>query len=191
MYGRETKTQKRREDMALRKNKLVRAALLVGLAAGTAIMTGCTLWKSMDGAERVPEESFSLKGAGVQLSRGTVNMGMCWLEIPYNMEKEVQKADDNALSFALAGASGAVFGTVQGANRIVGGVFEILFSPFPPYGPIMCPGWPPYLGPKTPKPSGDDGKSQGSGKPETPKNQSGGVFDVKIQEDGGKKDGGN
>ena len=127
--------------MALRKNKLVRAALLVGLAAGTAIMTGCTLWKSMDGAERVPEESFSLKGAGVQLSRGTVNMGMCWLEIPYNMEKEVQKADDNALSFALAGASGAVFGTVQGANRIVGGVFEILFSPFPPYGPIMCPGW--------------------------------------------------
>lgn len=191
MHGRETKTQKGRENMALRKNTLVRAALFVGLAAGTAMMMGCTLWRSMDGAERVPNEPFSLKGAGVQLGRGTVNMGMCWLEIPYNMEKEVRKADDNALSFALAGASGAVFGVVQSANRIVGGAFEILFSPFPPYGPIMCPGWPPYLGPKASEPSGDEGKSRSGDAPVKPKKQSGGVLDVQIDEDGEKKDGGN
>lgn len=97
-----------------------------------------------------PQERFSLSGTGHQLGRGVTNLALCWLEIPYQVEAHVgndriQRPFD-VVGTILSGAVGAVEGTVWGVGRGLGGIVEVVLSPFPPYGPLMSPAYPPYIG---------------------------------------------
>lgn len=64
-----------------------------------------------------------------KLTRGVINLGFCWVEIPAGLR-------DN-------GASGLVSGTVNTVKRAVVGAIEIVTFPFPvpndDYGPLMEP----------------------------------------------------
>ena len=117
----------------------------VGLAA---LMAGCG---ATPRAQTSEAEGFSLAGTGRECGRGVVNVTLCWLEIPYEVEAGIRKkpisGPFDAVGATLRGALGVVSGAVSGVERIIGGTLEVLLSPFPPYGPLMDPPYPPYLNP--------------------------------------------
>jgi putative exosortase-associated protein (TIGR04073 family) len=122
------------------------AAVALGLFAGGCAGSGSA--RTEKGPNR---DDWSLTGTGRELGRGLTNVGLCWLEIPHRMEDAVrdQKISDpvDAGSAVFHGMLGAVHGALRTAGRAVGGVLEIVLSPFPPYGPINSPPYPPYLNP--------------------------------------------
>jgi putative exosortase-associated protein (TIGR04073 family) len=118
--------------------------------------TGCAHYRLKD---KEVDESFSFKGTGRELSRGVTNMAFCWLELPHEIECKIRDNNPDApfgmISSSIAAALGAIKGTLWTVDRFVGGAVEIAFSPFPPYDPIMHPGYPPYLNFKKRKQSED------------------------------------
>ncbi len=95
-------------------------------------------------------EPLSVKGTGHEFFRGVTNIAFCWLEIPHEIEAGVRESTSTGSPFgivspAFAFVIGALNGTVWGVERAIGGAFEVVLSPFPPYGPIMRPAYPPYL----------------------------------------------
>jgi len=114
--------------------------------------------KARDGTEKI-----SLKGTGRQMARGGVNMALCWLELPHEMEEGIQENNSHGpfglVSNAFHIAFGALRGAVWSVERCAGGAVEIAFSPFPPYDPIMHPAYPPYVKPeKIIEPKEDDSR---------------------------------
>ena len=97
-----------------------------------------------------PEYGFSLKGTGRQVGRGLTNVALCWLEVPYHVEKQVGESPMghpfDVIGSTLSGALGVVNGAIWGVGRGLGGVIEVVLSPFPPYEPLMKPAYPPYVG---------------------------------------------
>ncbi len=127
---------------------LRRACMLVAVVGVGLLAAGCTVGPSR---REVPEGRMSLKGTARQFGRGLTNLGLCWLEIPYQVEKQVAGSriehPFDAVGSTLNGAVGVVNGAIWGVGRGVGGVFEIILSPFPPYEPIVRPAYPPYVRP--------------------------------------------
>lgn len=111
------------------------------------IMSGCTFGGSRVESSRW--ETISFKKMGEDAGRGIVNVSFCWMEVPHKVKERVKKepvhGPFNVVGGTLRGAFGALSGSIYGARRGVGGVFEFALSPFPPYGPLMYPAYPPYL----------------------------------------------
>jgi hypothetical protein len=120
------------------------------------VLCGLVLWAGgcavcCPGAEEqeTPRRA-SLRGTGRETGRGLLNVGFCWLEIPAGAEEGVRKEKiEGGLDIVgafLRGTWGLLGGTVDGLGRGIGGIFEVLLSPFPPYDPIQNPPCPPYFG---------------------------------------------
>jgi hypothetical protein len=81
--------------------------------------------------------------------RGVTNVGFCWFEVIEGAQQSLVAHKgwglcgilDKSIHLPFAVAGGAL----HGAERAVSGVVETAFSPFPPYGPMIDPAWPPYL----------------------------------------------
>ena len=110
-------------------------------------LSGCFCCMKRKGA--MEEEKPSLKGTAREMGRGGVNMTLCWLELPHEIERSVRERDSIGPFGLVANAFRIAFGTVRGAvwsaERCAGGAVEIALSPFPPYEPIMDPAYPPYV----------------------------------------------
>jgi putative exosortase-associated protein (TIGR04073 family) len=110
---------------------------------------GCATYRPAQVGRQTSEETFSLKGTGHELGRGVTNIALCWLEVPHEIEARVRESDSGRpfgiVSNAFGAALGALNGAIWGVERAVGGAFEVVLSPFPPYDPIMKPAYPPYL----------------------------------------------
>lgn len=93
--------------------------------------------------------STSFMGTGREFTRGIANMAFCWLELPHEIEGKIRDNNPDApfgmITSSIAATLGAIKGTFWTTDRFVGGAVEIALSPFPPYEPIMHPGYPPYL----------------------------------------------
>lgn len=92
---------------------------------------------------------FSCKGFLRQTGRGFVNIAFCWMEVPYEIKRSLTEKDNLELLGVFTNTYNVVAGTVSGAVhtvvRCAGGIYEVTFAPFPPYEPLMCPAYPPYL----------------------------------------------
>ncbi len=127
----------------------MRAARAAVLGVVVALLsTGCA-WM----VEPVHDDGgLSLTGTAKELSRGATNVGLCWLEIPQDIQERLSDNQPGEPFPILAGSVdlvlGTVFGAVNGVRRGVGGLFEVVLSPFPPYDPLLTPPLPPYLKPK-------------------------------------------
>lgn len=119
-----------------------------------SLFIGCATYRPAQVGRGTAEENFCLKGTGHELGRGVTNIAFCWLEIPHEIEARVREGDSGrpfgVVSNAFDAALGAINGAIWGVERAVGGAFEVLLSPFPPYDPIMEPAYPPYLNFKKP-----------------------------------------
>lgn len=113
------------------------------------VVSGCATYRPAKIGSKGDNEPFSLKGTGCESGRGIVNIGFCWLEIPHEVEARIRKNDSghpfSIIPNTFSAALGIVGGTVCSVERVFGGTFEIILSPFPPYSPIMNPAYPPYL----------------------------------------------
>ena len=113
------------------------------------LATGCATYRPSKVGRGTTGESFSLKGTGGESGRGIVNIAFCWFEIPHEVEARIRENDSghpfSIVSNAFDAALGAANGAVWGAERAIGGACELALSAFPPYDPIMKPGYPPYL----------------------------------------------
>jgi putative exosortase-associated protein (TIGR04073 family) len=124
-----------------------------------SLISAATIWIAVMGTgcahcgfiEEEEEGNFSLKGSAGEFSRGAVNVALCWLEIPHKVEAKIRKVEPKGpfgiLSSGFAIIGGTIKGSLWGVKRLAGGSVEIAFSPFPPYEPMMHPGYPPYLNP--------------------------------------------
>ena len=125
----------------------VKTGLVAGIVSVVILVSGCSMNTRRP---ETPEERFSLKGTGRQLGRGLTNVGLCWLEVPYQVERQVGETPIDhpfdVIGCGLSGAVGVVNGAIWGVGRGLGGVIEVVLSPFPPYEPIMKPAYPPYIG---------------------------------------------
>jgi len=124
----------------------------IGLACAMVfLVTGCSSYRPARVGREAQTERFSLAGTGSELGRGAANIAFCWLEIPHEIEANVrdERLGDpfGVVSAAFSAVIGAVNGAVWSVERAVGGAFEVVLSPFPPYGPLMEPAYPPYLNP--------------------------------------------
>ena len=73
---------------------------------------------------------------GTKLTRGILNLGTGWLEVPAQMA-ERKKTDHTAVWWMV---HGAIYGVMRGTARTLYGVFDILTFPVAPYSaPIMQP----------------------------------------------------
>ena len=128
---------------------VVKVAVFVTAVCCVALFMGCATYRPAQVGRGTAEEPFCLKGTGHELGRGVTNIALCWLEIPHEIEARVREGHSGSpfgvVSNAFDAALGAINGTMWGAERAVGGAFEVLLSPFPPYNPIMEPAYPPYL----------------------------------------------
>lgn len=92
---------------------------------------------------------FSCKGYLRQVGRGLVNVACCWTEIPYEIKRRLDAKDNLEMLGVFTNTYNVVAGTAAGAfhtvTRCVGGIYEVTFAPFPPYDPLMCPAYPPYM----------------------------------------------
>ena len=113
------------------------------------MVSGCATYRPARIGSKGDSEPFSLKGTGGEFGRGLMNISFCWLEIPHEVEARIRDDDSghpfSIISNTFSAILGIVSGTVWSVERAVGGTFEIIFSPFPPYSPIMNPAYPPYL----------------------------------------------
>jgi putative exosortase-associated protein (TIGR04073 family) len=111
--------------------------------------TGCGSYRPARVGRGGDQEAFSLKGTGCELGRGAANIAFCWLEVPHEIEARVREDRSGRPFSVISGVFSALLGTIDGtiwaAERAIGGAFEIVLSPFPPYEPIMEPAYPPYL----------------------------------------------
>lgn len=92
---------------------------------------------------------FSFKSFGKQFTRGLMNVGFCWLEVPYQIKARLTDPDLNQPDAILTQVYNVICGTCEGTvetvERFTGGIVEVAFSPFPSYEPLMNPPYPPYL----------------------------------------------
>ena len=111
--------------------------------------TGCATYGPAQVGRGAEPEPLSLKGTGRELGRGVTNIVFCWLEIPRDVEYRVRRKASGhpfgVVSGVFHGAVGTVIGSISALQRAVGGAFEVVLSPFPPYEPLMEPAYPPYL----------------------------------------------
>jgi putative exosortase-associated protein (TIGR04073 family) len=103
-------------------------------------------------AQRSAGEPFSFRGFGTQLGRGLLNVGFFWLEVPYQIKTSMAESwcgDDNldfgVFTMPYSFVAGLAKGTVEGVVRGVNGVCEVVLSPIPPYTPLNCPAYPPFM----------------------------------------------
>lgn len=93
---------------------------------------------------------FSAPAFGRQLTRGLLNVGFFWLEVPYQIKEHLAAApcdwyELGFLSMPFHLVSGAISGTIDGAIRGVTGVLEVVTSPIPPHTPLNYPPYPPFM----------------------------------------------
>jgi len=128
---------------------VLRLTIFVTAVWFLSLCIGCATYRPAQVGRGTAEEPFCLKGTGHELGRGVTNIAFCWLEIPHEIEARVREGDSGypfgVVSNAFDATIGALNGTIWGVERAVGGAFEVLLSPFPPYDPIMEPAYPPYL----------------------------------------------
>jgi putative exosortase-associated protein (TIGR04073 family) len=134
--------------MTVRKNGVQKSIALAMVLSLLFLVTGCIV---LGGSSRAREEEqrVSLRGTGRELVRGAANVGLCWLEIPSEIEAHIRDHSPGNPFGIVSPVFGVTFGTisgsVRGVERAIGGIFEIGLSPFPPYEPLMDPAFPPYL----------------------------------------------
>ncbi len=152
--------------MGIRKFVRMGSLILVVTMCSLVFLTGCIvittdsegdeirrtvskIWPRRKASGDAAEEALSFKGSATEFGRGVTNVAFCWLEIPYELESGIREASEPGIGGIIHTAWEIVEGSVKGAigtvGRAGGGVLEIAFSPFPPYGPLMRPSLPPYL----------------------------------------------
>ncbi len=135
--------------MGIRRSETMRIGICLAAVGSLFIATGCAHYRPARVGAESTEHKVSLKGTGCELGRGIVNIAFCWLEIPHEIEARVRESKQghpfSIVSNSFEAVLGAVNGVVWGAERAIGGAFELVLSPFPPYDPIMEPALPPYL----------------------------------------------
>ena len=102
-----------------------------------------------DAIHCVSKETFSLRGTANESGTGMVNIVFCWLEIPCEIKGRLRDNKWNRIWCIIPNSFDILFGTTRGASRGImrglGGVCEVILSPFPPYCPLMTPAYPPYF----------------------------------------------
>jgi len=135
--------------MRLKGIGMSRSAVLAAAMCLLLVAVGCGTHRPARVGRKAEPETFSIKGTGCELGRGVTNIALCWLEIPYEIEGRIRENRQDAPFSVVANVFDAALGTINGAvwgvERALGGAFEIVLSPFPPYGPLMEPAFPPYL----------------------------------------------
>jgi len=139
----------------------MKRALVLAMIAWLAVAAlGCSSYRPARVGRKAQGDRFSLTGTACEFGRGAANVGFCWLEIPREIEAAVRENRPghpfSAIEALFDTAIGAVDGTVWAFERAVGGAFEMVLSPFPPYDPLMEPAYPPYLNFAGGEPGGAD-----------------------------------
>lgn len=109
----------------------------------------CCLFSRCCNMDRKTTETFSLRGTANESGTGIVNIAFCWLEIPCEIKGRLRDNKWNRIWCIIPNSFDILFGTTRGASRGImrgiGGVCEVILSPFPPYCPLMTPAYPPYF----------------------------------------------
>ena len=109
----------------------------------------CFKGSCRDAIHCVSKETFSLRGTANESGIGIINIAFCWLEIPCEIKGRLRDNKWNRIWCIIPNSFDILFGTTRGASRGImrglGGVCEVILSPFPPYCPLMTPAYPPYF----------------------------------------------
>ena len=142
--------------MRIRGIGLSKVAAFAVILGSLVLVTGCGTYRPAQVGGKRRQETLSIKGTGCELGRGITNIAFCWLEVPHEAEARIRENRSgrpfSVITNVFDGALGVINGTIWAVERAIGGTFEVVLSPFPPYDPIMEPAFPPYLDfGKTPK----------------------------------------